>query len=102
MIFDTYQEKSKHTVLPQVKDNISYYVMGLAGEAGEVANLVKKQVRDLQRANATEVALELGDVLWYVTRIAEYFGFSLEDIAQMNIQKLAERYKQANDRNRTD
>lgn len=72
-----------------------YPTLGLAGEAGEVAEKIKKIVRDKrgQPVNTDREAIlkELGDVLWYISQIATEFGFSLEDVAQTNLDKLASR-----------
>lgn len=70
-------------------------VLGLAGEAGEVADDVKKVIRDeegqLTDENREIIAKELGDVLWYIAGISRYLGYSLEEIAEMNIEKLQSR-----------
>jgi len=74
---------------------IIYPTLGLAGEAGEVADKVKKVIRDNNEEftdeKKREIALELGDVLWYVASLAYDLGYSLDDIAQMNIDKLKSR-----------
>lgn len=69
---------------------LSFYALGVAGEAGEVAEKVKKFYRD---GNITpeSIALELGDVCWYITRLANLLGFSLSEILAMNIEKLESR-----------
>ncbi len=76
-------------------DDVSYCVHGLSGEAGEVANKMKKAHRDdrnvITKERALSMALELGDVLWYVAVGAKELGFSLEEIAQMNYDKLHSR-----------
>lgn len=68
-----------------------YYALGLNGEAGEVAELIKKAYRGNVDVNITELANELGDVLWYLTRLASYYQISLEDVVQANRNKLEER-----------
>ena len=82
--------------------NMSYAVMGLTGEAGEVANAFKKVIRDHQGVVSAEVrddiVDELGDVLWYVTAIAHELGFTLEEVAIRNNFKLEERYKNGKQR----
>jgi NTP pyrophosphatase (non-canonical NTP hydrolase) len=74
-----------------------YYALGIAGESGELVDKIKKMWRDHDGKHETErsiaIALELGDVLWYVSQMAQEFGFELADIAQMNIEKLAGREK---------
>lgn len=71
------------------------YAMGLAGESGEVIEKLKKAMRDRGGAVSDEekqlLQKELGDVLWYLSEIARMLGISLEEIARMNIDKLASR-----------
>lgn len=73
-------------------DDVSYCVLGLTGEAGEVANKMKKAHRDdrniITEERAKSIALELGDVLWYVAVGAKELGYTMEEIAQMNYDKL--------------
>jgi NTP pyrophosphatase (non-canonical NTP hydrolase) len=68
------------------------YALGLAGETGEVSEILKKFFRD-DKLDEQALAKELGDVLAYLTLVADYFGFSLEEIAEMNLTKLATREK---------
>jgi len=70
----------------------SFTIMGLGigGEAGEVQELLKKHVRDGREIRG-DVLLELGDVLYYVTRIGRHFGYSLDDIMSANVDKLMAR-----------
>ncbi len=74
----------------------SLAALGLAEEAGEVAGLMKRIIRqrpqDLQRATSEHFKEELGDVLWYLAVCCEAQGTTLEDIWQYNIKKLKERY----------
>ena len=76
---------------------IIYPTLGLSGEAGEVADKVKKVIRDNDSHFTDElkhqIALELGDVLWYVSALASDLGYDLEDIAELNLTKLADRQK---------
>lgn len=72
---------------------LSYCALGLAGEAGEFANKIKKIIRgDLSVEDGRVAgALELGDALWYLSESARNLGYSLDDIARMNIEKLSDR-----------
>lgn len=71
------------------------YALGLAGEAGETCDKIKKVYRDksgvFKAEEREEIAKELGDVLWYVTRLGACLGFGLDEIADMNVKKLADR-----------
>ena len=73
-------------------DDVNYCVGGLCGESGEVANKFKKVKRDdhkvITEKRRMDLAHELGDVLWYVAMGAKELGFTLEEIAQMNYDKL--------------
>lgn len=94
MNFEDYQKEAKKTAIYPRKHKIFYPTIGLAGEAGEVANKVKKLMRDKGRLNATskaEIALELGDCLWYIAAITSDLGYSLDRIAQLNLIKLKSR-----------
>jgi NTP pyrophosphatase (non-canonical NTP hydrolase) len=71
-----------------------YYALGLTGEAGEYADKIKKSYRlEGYRTplDPKAAALELGDVLWYLTMSAAILGFTLEQIAEMNVEKLIAR-----------
>jgi NTP pyrophosphatase (non-canonical NTP hydrolase) len=70
----------------------AYLALGMVGESGEVAEKLKKWIRD-SRLEKGEVAKELGDVLWYVARLSAAMGFTLEEIGTMNLDKLASRKK---------
>jgi len=73
---------------------LTYVTLGLVGEAGEIANKVKKFHRGdkvLSDHARQELAKELGDVLWYVAMTADELGYDLEEVAGMNIDKLHSR-----------
>jgi len=76
--------------------NLEYPTLGLAGEAGEVANIVKKIQRDhggvLNDEIKAKLKDELGDVLWYISACADELGISLSEIAEYNVHKLAKRH----------
>ena len=75
--------------------NPIYPTLGLTGEAGEVADKVKKVIRDRQgvfdQETCEAIKLELGDVLWYVAQLASELGYDLEQVAEANLQKLSSR-----------
>lgn len=92
---DAYQSKaSSFATYPQDKA-IIYLALGLNGEAGEVAEKVKKVIRDnngeFNEDKIKEILLELGDVLWYVSETARQLGFDLSFVAESNINKLQSR-----------
>ena len=89
MTFNDYDRKSVELSFYQAGD-LTYTTLGLCGEAGEFCEKVKKMRRD-RVYDPRLMALELGDTLWYLAACARELGFSLEDIAQMNIQKLESR-----------
>jgi len=96
MDLNAYQQAAGRTALyPDRGQNPLYPTLGLCGEAGEVADKVKKVLRDDGGVFSTErrqaIALELGDVLWYVAQLAHELGVSLEEIASANLAKLADR-----------
>tara|TARA_R100001377_G_scaffold32694_1_gene17820 strand:- start:1668 stop:2012 length:345 start_codon:yes stop_codon:yes gene_type:complete len=94
--FDLYQDVAESTAIyPDKGDNLYYPALGLAGEAGEVCEKIKKIMRDqnghLTEENAQELSKELGDVLWYVSAIATEINMSLSCIAEENMAKLQDR-----------
>ncbi len=96
MNFDEYQEKSRKTAIyPDLGKNYIYPALGLVGEAGEVADKIKKIIRDaggiVDEARKTELQKELGDVLWYIAQLSTEFGFSMDSVAEKNIEKLYSR-----------
>ncbi|MBI2932631.1 MAG: nucleoside triphosphate pyrophosphohydrolase family protein [Planctomycetes bacterium] len=96
MRFDEYQKRSRETAIyPDAGANFVYPTLGLAGEAGEVAEKVKKVLRDrggrMDDETRATVKKELGDVLWYVAQLATELGLSLGEVAQENLAKLASR-----------
>ena len=91
---DMYQKVAKTTAIYPREQAIIYPSLGLTGEAGEVANKVKKIIRDGTNQNTIqEISNEIGDVLWYVALLADDIGCKLSDIANDNLIKLANRKK---------
>jgi len=78
-------------ILVKGKDRLVENVLGLVGEAGEVAEKVKKMVRDNKSINQKDIVKELGDVLFYTTAIANYFYSDLQSVMQTNMDKLNDR-----------
>ena len=96
MLISDYQELSRRTATyPGAGENLVYPTLGLAGEAGEVAEKVKKLLRDdggvMSDERRAALAGELGDVLWYVAQVATEAGLDLQEIAQGNLDKLLSR-----------
>lgn len=96
LTLNDYQEMAMKTAIFPESAKYSYPALGLAGEAGEVANKAKKLIRDGATEEELQVKLidiadELGDVLWYVAAMADACGVSMQQIAQANLHKLADR-----------
>ena len=92
---DMYQQVAKTTAIYPREQAIIYPTLGLTGEAGEVANKVKKIIRDDGYKNneslVQEISAEIGDCLWYISVLADDIGCKLSDIANANLVKLANR-----------
>jgi len=88
MNFETYEKLADETDLGHP---INYYFLGLVEEAGEVAGLRKRYLRDEGNTDPAKLTKELGDVLWYVAMIGKQYGISMDDVAVSNIQKLTDR-----------
>ena len=96
MEFNHYQKESRKTALyPDVGRNKIYPTLGLVGEAGEVADKVKKILRDkkglFDNESKDAIKFELGDVLWYISQLSSELGYELEDVANSNLKKLSDR-----------
>jgi NTP pyrophosphatase (non-canonical NTP hydrolase) len=96
MDLNAYQQGARATArYPQVGQNPIYPTLGLCGEAGEVADKVKKVLRDNEGVFSDDtrqaLMLELGDVLWYVAQLSSELGFELNAVAEANLNKLASR-----------
>lgn len=73
-------------------DHLLNGVIGLCGESGEVADLIKKYRFQGHAFDPEHLAIELGDILWYIVETADIIGYDLDEIMQMNIDKLKRRY----------
>ena len=97
MNFEEYQsEASKTALYPRRLSNLEYPTLGLAGVAGEVANIVKKIQRDhagvITDETRGKLLDELGDVLWYISACADELGLTLVEVAEYNVDKLMKRH----------
>ena len=97
--FDDYQKSCKKTaVYPKIGKNFTYPTIGLMGEAGEVANKVKKIIRDdkgkITKTRLEEVKAEMGDMMWYVAQLSTELGLKLSDVITYNLAKITKRQKE--------
>ena len=93
MDIDVYQNRAIRTANGgKGNDALLCCSLGIAGEAGEVVDLVKKWVYHGHAQDVTKMREELGDVLWYVAVLAASQGLSLDEIARYNLSKLSMRY----------
>jgi NTP pyrophosphatase (non-canonical NTP hydrolase) len=92
-----YQRLSRSTAEYPREAWLAYPALGLAGEAGEVAEHAKKAIRDdggeVSDERRAAMAAELGDVLWYVAQLASELGLDLDAVAQANLDKLLSRQR---------
>jgi NTP pyrophosphatase (non-canonical NTP hydrolase) len=91
--FNAYQATARETAVYPLHHRFDYPALGLAGEAGEVANKVKKMFRDDLGSDELREPLrkELGDILWYVAALCTEFQLELGDVAQDNLAHLRRR-----------
>jgi len=88
--FDHYQRKTQETAIYPEDKALEYLALGLNGEAGEVAEKIKKHIRDGKELDE-DFAKELGDVLWYLTRLVDELDADMSEIAEANLDKLFDR-----------
>ena len=93
-----YQSRACETAIFPKQQAMEYLTLGLTGEAGEIANKVKKFIRDGAAkdeylAKRIEIGYEIGDVLWYCAVLAEELEMNLGHIMEKNLEKLADRHK---------
>ncbi len=100
MTFDEYQKQALKTAGNSYDDPLlqkSIWVMGIAGEAGEIVEKWKKAIAyrggKFTEAEHLDFIKEFGDVIWYIAVLADSLGLSLEEIMQLNVKKLADRHK---------
>jgi len=104
LTFNKYQKESgKTNICPgeisrtAVADRLNFAVHGLSGEAGEVAQLISKAIRDdsgeISEERRKSLFKEIGDVLWYTQEICTVLGFNIGSVAEANIDKLKDREK---------
>lgn len=99
MQFKEYEEIISQTAIyPEAGQgthlSLAYTALGLSGEAGEFSEKIKKWIRDQKPLDCQLAMKELGDVLWYLTAAAREMGYSLQDVAEVNVVKLLSRKKQ--------
>lgn len=92
--FNEYQRLAQRTVNKSLsdRDRLIAATLGLCGEAGEVADLVKKYVAQGHELNRDRIIDEMSDVMWYLAELAEKLDTNLEYVAEFNIRKLRARY----------
>lgn len=97
MKFKEYQNKARQTAIYGAA-GLEYTILGLVSEAGEVADVIKRRMREnrnscfrLTKEDQDKLANELGDVLWYVANCCCELGFDMDNVARMNLGKLAMR-----------
>jgi len=96
MNLNEYQTLALRTANPKEKKNeLFHLLLGLSGEAGEIAEKAKKIIRDhdsdFSNFDLPDLTKELGDVLWHIAVLADYFDIELETVGANNIKKLASR-----------
>ena len=93
MKLNEYQQEARETAIYPEELGLLYTTLGLAGESGEVAEKVKKMIRDGTSLEDCRESLinELGDVLWYVANLAHELKTTLEEVAYVNLDKLKDR-----------
>ena len=93
MDFKTYQKRARETAqYPNLGSNNIYPTLGLVGQSGEVAEKVKKVLRDkkgiFDQDSKNAIKKELGDVLWYISNLCTELNFTLDEVAAQNLEKL--------------
>jgi|TARA_R110000803_G_scaffold168601_3_gene231651 NTP pyrophosphatase (non-canonical NTP hydrolase) len=90
LTLSSYQKAASGTAIYPTQHAITYPALGLAGEAGEVANKVKKIIRD-GKMNRRDIGDEIGDCLWYIAALCRDLGLDMGEVAKSNLEKLYDR-----------
>jgi NTP pyrophosphatase (non-canonical NTP hydrolase) len=93
-MFSNYQDIAKTTAIYPKEIGLAYVALGLTGEAGEIANKIKKIYRDNLEVNdelKQTLSKEIGDCLWYISALCTELNLSLTDVANQNLEKLLDR-----------
>jgi NTP pyrophosphatase (non-canonical NTP hydrolase) len=90
---DFYSGWVEKKILTKDQERLVENTLGLVGEAGEVAEKIKKLIRDNNKYANEEIMKELGDVVFYATALANIYGRGLQEVLELNIQKLDDRQK---------
>lgn len=93
MNFTEYQSLARRTSNQEdYPDDLLNAALGITGEAGEIADCIKKVVYHTHKLDKTVIAAELGDLMWYLAKACDAIGWDMEDVAEANIEKLRKRY----------
>jgi len=90
---EIYSDWVEKKILTSGNDRLYENTLGLVGEAGEVAEKMKKLLRDSSRFTNEEIMKELGDVVFYATALANIYGKGLREVIDLNMKKLDDRQK---------
>lgn len=102
MNLNEYQQEVKRTTATKnYFETLKMTSMGLAGETGEVCDLLKKYLYHSHELDMEKMHNELGDVLWYLAAMCNALDISLDDVAEMNVSKLRKRYPDGFDSKRS-
>ena len=100
MDFDEYQQLANRTGNfegKQAEFAMMYLALGVTSEAGEIADKIKKIIRNdngvVSEEKREAIKAEIGDVLWYLSQLARHFNYSFSEVAKSNIEKLSDRAK---------
>ena len=88
---DVYSKWVEGKIVTEGQARLIENVLGLVGEAGEVAEKIKKQIRDNSKVSQDDIIKELGDVLFYTTALANYYNKNLGYVIEVNVKKLDDR-----------